>query len=161
MDTFDEASFPPDVTQYVWEAPEVLSLKTVYLSEANLEGLSKFLACMVNLGEVWALQQMKAEERVCSYFDEVEFGEQAKFTMYEVVMNAIGVEIPFFRFLIECLVIFERLGVDQGFIWKAWRGSRLSNVWRITKAFGSRTDCSLHFLGWPSHLSMIPIGRDG
>lgn len=39
---------------------------------------------------------MRAKERVCSFPGEVEFGEQAKFIIYEVVLNTVEVEIPFF-----------------------------------------------------------------
>lgn len=47
-------------------------------------------------GETWLVRPMGAEERVCSSYNEVEFDEHAKITMYKVVMNVIGSGDSFF-----------------------------------------------------------------
>lgn len=54
-------------------------------------------------GEVWLVWPVRARERVCSISDEVEFDKQARFMMYEVVIYASGVEIPFLAFELNVL----------------------------------------------------------
>lgn len=73
-------------------------VKSMYLSEADLGGLSGLLSSDYYHDKVRLVQPMRANSRVCSSFDKMEFDEQAKYTMYEVVMNINSVEIPF-RFL--------------------------------------------------------------
>lgn len=46
-------------------------------------------------GEVWTPRPVKNEERAYLVPDEVEYGEHAKFTMDEFVMNAVKVRVPF------------------------------------------------------------------
>lgn len=96
--TMDEFLLPSDTARKDWVASEVLLVSSLHLSKANLGDLSGLLPGGRGRGKVWLVRSMRAGERVCSIFDEVEFDEQAKFAMYEVVMNAIGVEIPLSAF---------------------------------------------------------------
>lgn len=77
-------------------------MNSVLLSEANLGDLQGLILSLQGLisadhgrGEVWLIQPMRVCDRVCFVFDEVEFDIHAKLVMYEVLMNAIGMEVPF------------------------------------------------------------------
>lgn len=86
-----ESFFPFDTARYEWVASKVLSTSSAYLLEVDLGELSELLPGDRGRGEVWLIQPMRVGKRVCFVSNEVEFDEQTKFSMYEVVMNAVGV----------------------------------------------------------------------
>lgn len=110
-------------------------MSLVFLSKPDLGNLLKLLRVDHGHGEVCLIQPMRADERVCSVSDKVKFDKQANFSMYEVVMNAIGVDIPFLMFEVNVLRFLNAIGLGFGFC----------NIRRSTQTFGCHFDCSPHF----------------
>lgn len=93
-------------------------MNSVLLSEANLGDLQGLISADHGRGEVWLIQPMQVCDRVCFVFDEVEFDIHAKLVMYEVLMNAIGMEVPFSTFEVNVLrFLNDALLHPEGWAW--------------------------------------------